>query len=138
YLDTTGEQDWLLNAQSRWGKTFADKGLLLSPGVAQMYTTGEIAANIALDAKPGMDTLDVLVFWKGLPTYASTQTIFTILNADWHYLVENQYVKWDLTANYEVAVPGQHELAIAVPWGGQSTPVWFKDDPRVANCRAIG
>jgi hypothetical protein len=27
----------------------------------------------------GLDTLDILVFWKGFPTYASTQTIFTIL-----------------------------------------------------------
>jgi hypothetical protein len=138
YLDTTGEQDWLLHAQSTWGAKFAERDLLLSPGVAQMYTTGEIASNIALDAKPGLDTLDILVFWKGLPTYASTQTIFTILRADWFYLVENDYVKWEATANYEVAVPGQHELAIAVPWGGQSTPVWFKNDPRVANCRAIG
>ena len=64
YLDTTGEQDWLLHAQSVWGEQFAAKGLLLSPGVAQMYTTGEIAANIALEAKPGLDTLDILVFWK--------------------------------------------------------------------------
>ena len=51
YTDTTGEQDWLLEAQERWGQKFADKGLLLSPGVAQMYTTGEIAANICLETR---------------------------------------------------------------------------------------
>ncbi len=50
-----------------------------------MYTTGEIAANIALET-PGLDTLDILVLWKGFPTYASTQTIFTILKADWFHL----------------------------------------------------
>jgi hypothetical protein len=75
YLDTTGEQDWLLQAQTRWGRHYADAGLLLSPCIAQIYTTSEIAANIALET-PGLDTLDVLVLWKGLPTYASTQTIF--------------------------------------------------------------
>lgn len=138
YLDTTGEQDWLLHAKQRWGEAFAGRGLLLSPGVAHMYTTGEIAANVALEAKPGLDTLDVLVFWKGYPTYASTQTIFTILRADWFHLVENAYVKWDPKAHFDLPVPGQHETAIAVPWGGQSTPVWFADDPRVATCRAIG
>ncbi|WP_232661975.1 DUF5938 domain-containing protein [Pseudonocardia sp. TRM90224] len=138
YQDTTGEQDWLLHAEATWGEQFAEKGLLLSPGIAQMYTTGEIAANIALEAKPGLDSLDILVLWKGFPTYASTQTIFTILRADWFHLVENQYVKWDPTSAYEAVVPGQHDLAIAVPWGGQSTPVWFKNDPRVATCRAIG
>ena len=85
--------------------------------------------------RPGVDTLDILVLWKGFPTQASTQTIFTILKADWFYLEQNQYVQWPLTSTYEVNVPGQHEHAIAVPWGGTSHPVWFKNDPRVANCQ---
>jgi Family of unknown function (DUF5938) len=59
-----------------------------SQGVAQMYTTGEIAANICLETR-GLDTLDILVLWKGLPTYASTQTIFTILKAKRYYLEQN-------------------------------------------------
>ena len=25
-----------------------------------------------------------------------------------------------------------------MPWGGTSHPVWFKNDPRVANCRVLG
>ena len=64
----------MLKCADTWGEAFAKKGLLLSPNLAQMYTTGEIAANIALET-PGLDTLDILVFWKGFPTYASTQTI---------------------------------------------------------------
>ena len=89
YTDTTGEQDWVLDAKTRWGEKFAAKGLLLSPGIAQMYTTGEIAANICLET-PGVDTLDILVLWKGFPTYASTQTIFAILQAKWYYLEQNK------------------------------------------------
>lgn len=137
YSDTTGEQDWMIHAESKWGAKFAEAGLLLSPGIAQMYTTGEIAANIALET-PGMDTLDMVVFWKGLPTFASTQTIFTILKADWFYLEHNEYVQWPLTTKREVVVPGQHETAIAVPWGGTAHPVWFKNDPRVSTVRVLG
>ena len=37
-----------------------------------------------------------------------------------------------------LVVPGQHELAQSLPWGGTSHPVWFKHDPRVANCKAQG
>jgi hypothetical protein len=92
----SGEQDWLLEVQTRWGRHSADAGLLLSPCVLQMYTTSEIAANIALET-PGLDTLDVLVLWKGFPTYASRQTIFTILKADWFHLVNNEYAVWDRT-----------------------------------------
>lgn len=137
YLDTTGEQDWVLHCRETWGASFAAKGLLLSPGVAHMYTTSEIAANIALEPG-GYDTLDILVFWKGLPTYASTQTIFTILKADWFYLEQNQLVPWEHTAAFDVGVPGYHEQAIAVPWGGMSHSIWFQNDPRVSNVRSIG
>lgn len=137
YLDTTGEQDWMLEAQARWHDAFAAKGLLLSPCVAQMYTTGEIAANICLET-PGQDTLDMLVLWKGFPTYASTQTIFTILKARWYYLEENRYVQWPIDTKFEVAVPGQHLTTLALPWGGTSHPIWFKDDPRVMTCKVQG
>ena len=137
YLDTTGEQDWMITAEEKYSVAFAKKNLLLSPCVSQMYTTGEIAAQICLET-PGLDTLDILVLWKGFPTYASTQTIFTILTANHYYLEQKQYVKWSPTASAEVVVPGQHETALALPWGGTAHPLWFKHDPRVANVRAMG
>ena len=137
YTDTNGEQNWMMHAEETWGAKFAEKNLLLSPGIAQMYTTGEIAANICLET-PGLDTLDILVLWKGFPTYASTQTIFSILTANFYYLEQNKYVQWSPTAKSEVMVPGQHETAMALPWGGTAHPVWFKNDPRVANVKAQG
>ena len=39
---------------------------------------------------------------------------------------------------FRVNVPGQHAHALVQPWTGTSHPVWFKDDPRVANCKALG
>ena len=111
--------------------------LLLSPGIAQMYATGEIATNICLET-PGVDTLDILVLWKGFPTYASTQTIFAILRAKWYYLEQNKYVEWAQNTHLDVNVPGQHAHALVTPWTGTSHPVWFKDDPRMANCKALG
>jgi short subunit dehydrogenase-like uncharacterized protein len=139
YLDTTGEQDWLIICDEEYGQRMADKGLLLAPGIAQMYTTSEIAAQLCLE-KPGVDTLDILVFWKGTPTVASTRTI--LVNAclsKAYYLEQNQYAEWPADAGlYDVAIPGQHEIGLALPWGGMSHPVWFKHDPRVANVKALG
>ncbi len=139
YLDTTGEQDWLITCDEKYGADFAAAGLLLSPGIAQMYTTGEIAAELCLE-KPGLDTLDIAVFWGGSPTIASTQTI--LVNAATsraHYLQQNQYVEFDPTQGLvSLVVPGQHELALSLPWGGTSHPVWYRKDPRVANCKAQG
>jgi short subunit dehydrogenase-like uncharacterized protein len=139
YLDTTGEQDWLITCDEQYGADFAAAGLLLSPGIAQMYTTGEIAAQLCLE-KPGLDTLDIAVFWGGSPTIASTLTI--LVNAALSgamYLEQNTYAPWDADAGlYQLAIPGQHELALALPWGGTSHPVWFRRDPRVANVKALG
>jgi hypothetical protein len=139
YVDTTGEQDWLITCDEQYGADFAAAGLLLSPGIAQMYTTGEIAAQLCLE-KPGLDTLDIAVFWGGSPTIASTLTI--LVNAalsQAHYLEQNTYQPWDPEAGlYQLSIPGQHELALALPWGGTSHPVWFRKDPRVANVKALG
>jgi hypothetical protein len=139
YLDTTGEQDWVITCDEEYGEKFAAAGLLLSPGIAQMYTTGEIAAELCLE-KPGLDTLDIAVFWGGSPTIASTQTIlFNAALAGAHYLEQDQYVAHDPDAgHYNLVIPGQHELGLALPWGGTSHPVWYKNDPRVANCKALG
>lgn len=94
YTDTTGEQDWLITLDNEWGAKFADKGLLLSPGLAQMYTTGEIAAQLCLET-PGLDTLDIAVFWGGSPTIASTQTILVnAATSKAFYLEQNQYKEW--------------------------------------------
>jgi len=139
YLDTTGEQDWLIQCDEVYGQRMADKGLLLAPSVAQMYTTGEIAAQLCLET-PGLDTLDILVFWKGMPTIASTRTILVnAALAKAYYLEQNEYAEWSADVGlYSVTVPGQHETGLALPWGGTSHPVWFKHDPRVANVRVLG
>ncbi len=139
YTDTTGEQDWLIMLEREYGAKFAAAGLLLSPGIAQMYTTGEIAAQLCLET-PGLDTLDIAVFWGGSPTIASTQTI--LVNAAMskaYYLQQNEYVEWQADIGLQqLAIPGQHEVALALPWGGTSHPVWFKRDPRVANVKVLG
>lgn len=139
YLDTTGEQDWLVECDETYGGRMADRGLLLSPGLAQMYTTGEIAAQLCLET-PGLDTLDILVFWKGFPTVASTRTILVnAALAKAYYLEQNQYVEWPADGGlHDVVVPGHHETGLALPWGGTSHPVWFKRDPRVANVKVLG
>jgi short subunit dehydrogenase-like uncharacterized protein len=139
YSDTTGEQDWLITLDQEYGGRFAAAGLLLSPGLAQMYTTGEIAAQLCLET-PGLDTLDIAVFWGGNPTIASTQTILVnAAMAKAYYLEQNQYVEHQPDAGlYNLTIPGQHEAALALPWGGTSHPVWFKRDPRVANVKVLG
>ncbi|MCW3014488.1 MAG: saccharopine dehydrogenase [Solirubrobacterales bacterium] len=137
YIDTTGEQNWMIDVRDKLGEAYAEQGLLLAPCIAQMYTSGEIAANIALE-DPSVDTLDTLVLWAGAPTIASTDSIFTILMADHFYLENDALVQWPGAVTFEAAVPGQHPTSLVLPWGGTSHPVWFQDDPRVVTCKSYG
>lgn len=139
YLDTTGEQDWLITCDETYGADFAAAGLLLAPGVAHMYTTGEIAAELCLE-QPGLDTLDIAVFWGGSPTIASTLTILVnAATSKAYHLQQGRYAEFAPDQGLmPLVVPGQHELAQSLPWGGTSHPVWYRRDPRVASCKAQG
>ena len=53
------------------------------------------------------------------------------------YLEQNQYRNWPLDVMHDVFVPYRAMKMTAHPWGGGCEPVWFKDDPRVRNCRVL-
>ena len=92
YLDTTGEQDWVMAAQEQFGDDVRRQGPAALARASRRCTRPARSRRTSRWRRPGLDTLDILVLWKGFPTYASTQTIFTILKADWFYLQQNQYV----------------------------------------------
>ena len=105
-----------------------------------MYTTGEIAAQLCLET-PGLDTLDIAVFWKGIPTIASTQTILVNAAPGQGLLPRAEPVRRSgspTPASTSLSIPASTRPALALPWGGTSHPVWFKNDPRVANVKVLG
>ena len=137
YIDTTGEQPWVRRCAEHWGPKFDEAGLACVPSQSYMYATSEIAAQYALET-PGVDTLDILVLFKGIPTYASTQSFYSVLQHPAYYLEQGEYVSWTPGTKFEVPIPSETMTALALPWGGMSHPVWFKTDPRVSTVRAIG
>ena len=101
YTDTTGEQDWVLEMRGHLGRQVRREGsAALAEPRADVHDRRDRRQH-RLET-PGLDTLDILVFWKGFPTYASTQTIFTILKAKWYYLEQNKFVEWDADARADV------------------------------------
>jgi len=138
YIDTGGEAPWVREAKERWGEAFAQRGLLIAPATAYMSAVAETAARIAIETAPGIDTLEILSMFRGNPTYGSTQTIFGQLQFDSFYLEQNEYKPWPPLTRLEVVVPGSIQTQLALPWGGFPHPVWFKDDPQIANVRAFG
>lgn len=134
YMDTTGEQDWMLMLKDRYGKQFADKDLLLCPANAWMWTAGDIAAEIALET-PGIDSLDLVYLADSYTSIASTMSFLRMCCGDQHYLASNQLEVWPYTTSYDVSIPGEHEIFSSLPWGGGGEPTWFLEDERVQNCK---
>lgn len=137
YLDISGEQAWIRNVADNWGEKFAQKGLLIAPATAYMSAASDIASHICIETG-GIDTLEILSIFKGIPTFGSTQTIFAVIQTDAFYLEQNRYKPWGRATGHEAIVPGSIESQLVLPWGGFPNPVWFKNHPQVANVRTLG
>jgi len=138
YIDTGGETPWVKSVRENWHEQFAEAGLLVAPATAYMSATAEAAVRVAQERAPGIDTIEVLSMFMGMPTYGSTQTIFGQLQWESIYLQENEYVEWPPVTTIEALIPGEFRTRLALPWGGFPHPVWFKDDPRINNVMAFG
>ena len=137
YLDIGGEQTWVREVADKWGERFAAKGLLAAPGTAFMSAVSDAAARMCME-RAAIDTLEFLTMFNGIPTFGSTQTIFAVIPTDAFYLEQNQYKAWPRAKPYEVIVPGSVTTQLALPWGGFPHPVWFRNDPQIANVKSLG
>jgi hypothetical protein len=137
YLDTTGEQDWTIAIAEKYGKSFEEKGLLLSPACSYMWAAGALAAEVVLENE-GVDSLDILYqIDNGLPSEASTKSFLRMICHDQFYLENNEYVVWPWDTLAKVAAPHRNTILHALPWGGACEPVWYKNDPRVRDCKVL-
>ena len=137
YMDTTGEQDWVIAIADRYGAEFAARGLLLAPATSFMWSSGALAAEVVLE-DPEIDSLDILYqVDNGLPSEASTKSFLRMVCNDTsqYYLEQNEYKAWPNDVAHDVFVPYRNAKMRAHPWGGACEPVWLKG--RVRNCKVL-
>jgi hypothetical protein len=139
YLDTTGEQDWTIAIQKKYGQAFADEGLLLSPANSYMWAAGALAGEVVLETE-GVDSLDIVYqIDNALPSEASTKSFLRMQgNAGSQYFLERgEFVAWPHDQAFPVTIPHLAQPKLALSWGGGCEPVWFEMDPRVSNCKVL-
>jgi hypothetical protein len=136
YLDTTGEQAWVVKVREQYGAKFAEKGLLVAPSVAYMHTVCEIAGEICKEYTD-IDTLDFTCIPTGVPTVGSTQTIFDMLSNDQFFLEHGQLAQWPAGKGYEVVAPNASQTILALPWSGSALPVWYQGDSKIRTVKAL-
>jgi hypothetical protein len=133
YMDTTGEQHWVIKLMNEFGNEFAKKSLALIPSTASMYGLSEMNARHCLET-PGIDTLDMTAVAQAVPTVASAQTILDAVRYSSYHLQDNELVKYPGIEVTQINTPSNRVLR-ASQWGGTSNPVWFSRDGRVRNCK---
>ncbi len=137
YLDIAGEQAWHRQLDENWSDKFAAKGLAIVAAMAFMSAPSDAAARLCLEAR-GIDSLEILTMFDGMPTFGSTQTIFAVIQTDGYYLDQNRYKPWQRAVAYETVVPGYIRTQLALSWGGFPHPVWYRDHPQAANVKSFG
>lgn len=136
YLDTSGEQQFVLPVARDYGAAYAKAGLLLAPSAAYMHTTLDIAVCYALE-HTGIHTIHAVCAATGIPTYGSTQTVVRVARADEYYVEARKLAPWPRGRSYEVHVPLWPESQLALPWSGTALPVWYQGHPQLANLKAL-
>jgi len=137
YVDTTGEQNWMLEMQDKFHARFEEAGLVCSPATAYMFTVSDIAARVCLES-PGVDSLDVRVFTYGTPTVGSTQSVFDMCRNPSYRLENHQLVRYAETfERHQLALPVTGDIVMGNQWGGGSHVVFFRNDSRVRNCNMV-
>ena len=137
YLDTTGEQDFVIAVRDKYGKAFAEKNLLLNPANSYMWAAGALAAEVVLETE-GIDSVDLTYeLADTLPSQASTKSFLRMVNNPQYYLKNNEMVEWRGDRAFTVSVPHKSTPVLALPWSGGCEPVWYEHDPRVRNCKVL-
>ncbi|MAK43504.1 MULTISPECIES: saccharopine dehydrogenase family protein [Spongiibacter] len=137
YLDTTGEQDFVIAVRDKYGKAFADKNLLLNPANSYMWAAGALAAEVVLETE-GVDTLDITYqINNALPSQASTKSFLRMVNNPQYMIKEGEMVEWQGDRHFTVCVPHLSQPVLALPWSGGCEPAWYEHDDRVRNCRVL-
>ena len=134
YIDTTGEPAFFELAKEEYGSEYRDAGLALAPGTAYMYTPVDIATHMLLE-QGDLDTFEAVTAGTFVPTFASTQSIYSLFSHDARYLKDNELLPWFPGKGYEVAVPGFAVNQLVHPWAGGNMPLVYKDHPQVHTYR---
>jgi hypothetical protein len=136
YLDSTGEQDFMLDMQRDFGASFARDKLVLSPSTAFLWALGCAAAEICLETS-GVDSIKIVYAPPTLQTVASLQSMVRCARRPGYVLMERELTLIRPTAQVrQILIPGTNELRNALSVGASET-TFFVGDPRVRNCETL-
>jgi hypothetical protein len=139
YFDTTGEQGFMRWVQSELAAEAHEKGVVLVPGSAYEYATGNFAAKLA--AAKGARKLGICYAVRGMAmSHGTKKSIVRVLSSDGYTFVgghlERRKPAYRL---FDVPLPSGRTVKGAWFPGGESLTVpLFANVKQVESCLAVG
>jgi hypothetical protein len=134
YVDTTGEQDFMLDVRRDLGDAYGRAGLVLAPSVAFLWAVGATVSDILLD-RQGIDTLEVTYAPPSLQTVASLQSMIRMTRRPGFRLADRRLSLLPPAEVRSALVPGAQARRAVSVGGGEAT--FFLGDPRVRGCDTL-
>jgi len=131
YLDTTGEQDFMLDVDERYGPSFVERQRVAICANSWYFALGICAAELCLETT-NVDTLQVLYAVNGQPTVASQQSLLRTARRPGFHLAQGRLAPNTIGDLRQVKLPGNPNVveSLAIP-GGET--VYLRGDQRVRN-----
>ncbi len=131
YVDSTGEQDFMLDVRRDYGPAFDAAKLVLSPSAAFLWGLGAVGAEVCLET-PGIDSLEVVYAPPTLQTVASLQSMFRSARRASYCIADGKAHLLPPAELRRVPIPGQKDRTALRTGAGETT--FFLGDPRVRAC----
>jgi len=149
YVDSTGEQDFMLDVRRDFGERFERSKLLLSPSAAFLWGPGTLAAEQCLEAYPGAERLEVVYAPPSLQTVASLQSMVRVARRPGYAIADGKLRLLPTPEARRFAVPGLGSRNALRLGAGESTfllghpglrqcDTWFANDDLARAGRVIG
>jgi short subunit dehydrogenase-like uncharacterized protein len=132
YMDSTGEQDFMLDVRTHYGQAFEDARLLLSPSAAFLWGPGTVAAEYCLEKSPDVDSLEVVYAPQPLQTVASLQSMVRVARRPGYAIVDGELRRAPGAEVKRVSIPGSKPRGALRIGAGEAT--FFLGDARVRRC----
>lgn len=132
YVDSTGEQDFMLDVRHDYGDRFERRQLLLSPSAAFLWAPGTLAAEQCLEAYPGADRIEVVYAPPSLQTVASLQSMVRVARRPGYAIADGELGLLPPPEVRRFSVPGLGLRKALRLGAGEAT--FLLGNPRVKQC----
>jgi len=134
YLDSTGEQDFMLDMRREYAMAFERARLVLSPSCAYLWAIGAVAAEMCLET-PAVDDLDVVYAPPSLQTIASLQSMMRTARRPGFAIIGGEMRLLPPSEVRHVLLPdGERRPAIRA---GAGEATFFEGDGRTRRCETF-